>query len=229
MQRDINNLPPPTDDKNWRYVESLYAEPEPCRLARERAVELDTHVVSPATGSALQFLIKLAKAENVVEVGTGTGGAAHWIASALGKSGQITSIDAEGQHYKYAKEILSEFEHSTRVRLINGKPLEVLPRMADAAYDAVVVSEHSNALTQIFEEAIRMVSLGGVIILLNALGDQRVGDLTQRDQKTVSLRLAVQAVFQDNRLECNLLTIGDGILVMRVVGRELIPIENSTI
>lgn len=225
----MTNLPAPTDDKNWRYVESLYEEPESCRLARERALELGTHVVSPATGSTLQFLIKLAKAENIVEVGTGTGGASHWIASALGKTGQITSIDADGQHYKYAKEILAEFEHSTRVRLINGKPLEVLPRMADATYDAVVVSESSDSLMQIFEEAIRMVSIGGIIILLNALGNQRVGDLTQRDQRTVNLRLAVQAVFKDNRLESNLLTIGDGILVIRVIGRELIPIENSTI
>lgn len=225
----MTNLPSPTDEKNWRYVESLYTEPEPCQKARERALELGTHVVSPATGSALQFLIKIAKAKNIVEVGTGTGGAAHWIAGALGKSDQITSIDAEGQHYKYAKEILSEYEHSTRVRLINGKPLEVLPRMADATYDAVVISEATSVLKQIFEEAIRMVSLGGIIVLLNALGNQRVGDLTQRDQTTVDLRLAVQAAFLDNRLECNLLTVGDGILVMRVIGREYIPIENSTI
>jgi predicted O-methyltransferase YrrM len=225
----MTNLPLPTDDKNWRYVESKYVEPEPCRLARERALELQTHVVSPATGATLQFLITLANAQNIVEVGTGTAGAAYWMAGALGKSGQITSIDAEGQHYKYAKEILADFEHSTRVRLINGKPLEVLPRLADETYDAVVISEHSDVLVEIIEEAIRMVSIGGLVILLNALGNQKVGDLTQRDQKTVSLRLAVQDVFKDNRLQCNLLTVGDGILVMRVIGREYIPIESSTI
>ncbi len=225
----MTNLPTPTDEKNWRYVESQYVEPEQCRIARERALELHTHVVSPATGSTLQFLIKVAKAENVVEVGTGTAGAAYWIASALGKSGQITSIDAEGQHYKYAKEMLADFDNTTRVRLINGKPLEVLPRLSDESYDAVVISEHSDVLPQIIEEAIRMVSLNGLVILLNALGDQKVGDLTQRDQKTVNLRLAVQAMFKDNRLECNLLTVGDGILVMRVIGRDYIKPETSTI
>jgi len=225
----MTNLPTPTDEKNWRYVESQYVEPEPCRIARERALELHTHVVSPATGATLQFLIKVAKAENVVEVGTGTAGAAYWIASALGKSGQITSIDAEGQHYKYAKEMLADFDNTTRVRLINGKPLEVLPRLSDESYDAVVISEHSDVLPQIIEEAIRMVSLNGLVILLNALGDQKVGDLTQRDQKTVNLRLAVQAMFKDNRLECNLLTVGDGILVMRVIGRDYIKPETSTI
>lgn len=223
------NLPLPTDEKNWRYVESLYQEPDACRLARERALELQTHIVSPATGAALKFLIELANAQTIVEVGTGTAGAAYWIASALDKSGQITSIDAEGQHYKYAKEILAEFDHSTRVRLINGKPLEVLPRLADESYDAVVISEHSDVLMQIIEEAIRMVSMGGLVILLNALGNQKVGDLTQRDQKTVNLRLAVQDVFRDNRLDCNLLTTGDGILAMRVIGREYIKPESSTI
>ncbi len=225
----MTNLPLPIDDKNWRYVESMYDEPEPCRIARERALELQTHVVSPATGSTLHFLIKLSKASNIVEVGIGTAGAAYWIASSLGKSGQITSIDAEGQHYKYAKEILAEFDHTTRVRLINGKPLEVLPRLADESYDAVVISEQTDYLMQIVEEAIRMVSIGGLVILLNALGNQKVGDLTQRDQKTVNLRLAVQEVFKDNRLECNLLTTGDGILVMRVIGREYVKPETSTI
>jgi predicted O-methyltransferase YrrM len=225
----MSNLPLATDEKNWRYVESLYQEPEPCRLARERALELQTHVVSPATGATLRFLIELANAQNIVEVGTGTAGAAYWIASALGKTGQITSIDAEGQHYKYAKEILAEFDHSTRVRLINGKPLEVLPRLADESYDVVVISEQTDVLMQVVEEAIRMVSLGGLVILLNALGNQKVGDLTQRDQKTVNLRLAVQEVFKDSRLDCNLLTTGDGILVMRVIGREYIKPESSTI
>jgi predicted O-methyltransferase YrrM len=225
----MTNLPNPIDDKNWRYVESQYLEPEPCRLARERAIELQTHVVSPATGAALQFLMKIANAQNIVEVGTGTAGAAYWIASAIGKSGQITSIDAEGQHYKYAKEMLADFDNSTRVRLINGKPLEVLPRLSDQSYDAVVISEHSDVLPQIIEEAIRMVSVGGLVVLLNALGDQKVGDLTQRDQKTVNLRLAVQAVLKDNRLESNLLTVGDGILVMRVIGHEFIKPETSTI
>ena len=225
----MTNLPLPIDDKNWRYVESLYVEPEPCRIARERALELQTHVVSPATGATLQYLIKLAKAQNIVEVGTGTAGAAYWIASALDKSGQFTSVDAEGQHYKYAKEILADFDHTTRVRLINGKPLEVLPRLADESYDAVVISEHTDLLMQIIEEAIRMVNLGGLVILLNALGNQKVGDLTQRDEKSVNLRLAVQEVFKDSRLECNLLTTGDGILVMRVVGREYIKAESSTI
>ncbi|WP_298119074.1 hypothetical protein, partial [uncultured Aurantimicrobium sp.] len=62
-----------------------------------------------------------------------------------------------------------------------------------------------------------------------ALGNQKVGDLTQRDQRTVSLRLAVQDVFKDSRLDCNLLTVGDGILLMRVIGREYIKPETSTI
>ena len=229
MQRDMTNLPLPTDEKSWRYVESIYAEPDPCKLARERAVELHSHVVSPSTGATLQFLLQLSKSENVVEVGTGTGGASYWIASSLGRNAQFTSIDAEGQHYKYAKEMLADFENSTRVRLIHGKPLEVLPRLADETYDAVVISEHSRNLAEIIEEALRMVSLDGLIILLNALGDQKVGDLTQRDEKTVSLRLVVQGLLKDSRLHCNLLTTGDGILVMRVIGREYIKPESSTI
>ncbi len=225
----MTNLPIPIDEKNWRYVESQYPEPEPCRLARERAAELHTHIVSPATGATLQFILNLSNAKNVVEVGTGTAGASYWIASSLDRDGQITSIDAEGQHYKYAKELLAEFDNSTRVRLINGKALEVLPRLADESYDAVVISEPTAQLKQIIEEAIRMVTIGGVVVLLNALGNQKVGDLTQRDEKTVTLRLAVQDAFKDNRLACHLLTIGDGILVMRIVGREFVAQESSTI
>ena len=229
MQQENANIQGPIDDKNWRYVESFSPEPEPCRIARERAIEMKNLLVSPSTGSALQFLISLAKAKKVVEVGTGTAGASYWIASALGRNDQFTTIDGEGEHYKHAKEILADFDQSPRVRAIHGKPLEVLPRLADETYDLVVLADIQEQISEVLEEAIRMVPIGGILILLNALGNLKVGDLTQRDLPTVNRRLAVQAAFKDNRLKCNLLTIGEGLLVMQVVEREHKAIESSTI
>lgn len=219
----------PIDEKNWRYAESFSLEPEPCKIARERAAEMKNLVVSPSTGSALQFLITLAQAKNVVEVGTGTAGASFWIASSLRRNDQFTTIDGEGEHYKHAKEILGDFDQSPRVRAIHGKPLEVLPRLADETYDIVVLADIQEQISEVIEEAIRMVPIGGLVILLNALGNQKVGDLTQRDLPTVDRRLAVQAAFKDNRLKCNLLTVGDGLLVMQVVEREFKALESSTI
>jgi predicted O-methyltransferase YrrM len=229
VQFENANTQPPIDEKNWRFAESFSPEPEPCRVARDRATEMKNLIVSPSTGSALQFLINLAKAKNVVEVGTGTAGASFWIASALNRDDQFTTIDGEGEHYKHAKEILDDFDQSPRVRAIHGKPLEVLPRLADETYDIVVLSDIQEQISEVLEEAIRMVPIGGLLILLNALGNQKVGDLTQRDLPTVNRRLAVQAAFKDNRLKCNLLTIGDGLLVMQVIEREYRAIESSTI
>ena len=229
MHLGNENPQAPIDDKNWRFVESFSPEPEPCRLARERASEMKNLVVSPSTGSTLQFIISLSGARNVVEVGTGTAGASFWIASALKRDDQFTTIDGEGEHYKHAKEILEGFGQSPRVRTIHGKPLEVLPRLADETYDIVVLSDIQDQISEVLEEAIRMVPIGGILILLNALGNLKVGDMTQRDLPTVNRRLAVQAAFKDNRLKCNLLTIGDGLLVMQVVERKHIAIESSTI
>ncbi len=227
MAFDTTQLPGAPDDRAWSFVESYSRESEFARAARERAREVGADVVSPATGSALRMLARIMAAKNIIEIGSGTGGAALWLLEGAGEEGHLTSIDADGEHHRIARDLFTEAGiPAPRSRLITGRPAEVLPRMADAAYDIALINTSTNDLTPLLDQAVRLLRIGGAVILLNAFGGGRVGDPAQRDTATVTRRLLVQRMGNDRRLTASLLPVGDGILVAVVNSHEFEKTED---
>ena len=71
---------------NWSYTEALPFEDEVLLRARERSHELGVHPVSTGVGAALTVLAASAKAQTVVEVGTGAGVSGVCLLRGLGRS-----------------------------------------------------------------------------------------------------------------------------------------------
>lgn len=214
MVFDTTQLPGPPDDRAWSFVESFSRESTVVRSAREKALEIGAAVVSPATGAILKTLARAMSATHIVQIGTSTGGAALWLLEGTGEAGHLTSIDSDGEHHRIAREVFSEADIlPTRSRLITGRPAEVLPRMADGAYDIVVIGTSTNDLNPLLDQAIRLLRIGGCIVLLDAFGGGKVGDPAQRDAATVSRRLLVQRMGNDPRLTASLLPVGDGLVI----------------
>ncbi|MEY2634780.1 MAG: hypothetical protein RIS75_720 [Actinomycetota bacterium] len=222
MPFDTSGLPQPPDARAWSFTEGFSAETSSMIEARRRSAELKAHFVSPATGSALQFLARAIQAQHIVEIGTSTGGATQWLVKALPEDGQITSIDVDGEHHRIAKELFTRADiplHLTR--LITGRPAEVLPRLSDGAYDMVVIASDASDLNPLLDQAVRLLRLGGLVVVLDAFGGGKVGDPAQRDSATVARRLLVQRMGNDPRLTPSLLPVGDGLLAAVVNSYEL--------
>ncbi|MFD6104271.1 O-methyltransferase, partial [Nocardia salmonicida] len=100
----------------------------------------------------------------------------------------------------------------SRTRLINGRALDVLPRLADGSYDLVFIDaapmEHPNYV----EQGVRLLREGGAFILNNALLGGRVPDPDQRDPATQAVRAATRAIAENPELTSVLIPIGDGLL-----------------
>ena len=97
--------------------------------------------------------------------------------------------------------------------MITGRALDVLPRLADGAYDLVLIDARKKEYPQYVEQAIRLVRVGGLIAIDNALWHSRVADPAQRDPDTTAVRTALKAVKENDDLEPVLLGSGDGLLV----------------
>jgi hypothetical protein len=86
------------------------------------------------------------RAKAVVEVGTGVGVSGLRILESMDADGILTTIDAEPNHQIAAKETFVEAGIvGGRARLITGNPAAVLPRLADGAYDLVVINDAGGA------------------------------------------------------------------------------------
>jgi predicted O-methyltransferase YrrM len=128
--------------------------------------------------------------------------------------GVLTSIDVEPEHQRLAKQTFAEAGYPTaRTRLIAGRALEVLPRLADGGYDMVFCDGEKSEYADYLTEALRLLRPGGIVAFDNALARNRVADPGARDPYTSAVRDLGRAVRDHAALVPALLPVGDGLLV----------------
>ena len=193
-------------------VDSYVAEDDVMADARSAANVLGCVPVSPGVGSALRFLASAVVARAVVEIGTGTGLSGLWLLRGMRPDGVLTSIDVDPEHQRIARAAFVSSGHGpSRLRLINGMGLEVLPRLTDGGYDLVLVDTSPADHPRYLDEALRLLRPGGVLALHGVLG-AGVLDPDAADASTLALREVTQMVRDDERLAPTLLPLGEGLL-----------------
>jgi predicted O-methyltransferase YrrM len=193
-------------------VDSYVAEDDVMADARSAANVLGCIPISPGVGSALRFLASAIAARAVVEVGTGTGLSGLWLLRGMRPDGVLTSIDVDPEHQRIARAAFVASGHGpSRLRLINGMGLEVLPRLTDGGYDLVLVDTSPADHPRYLDEALRLLRPGGVLALHGVLG-AGVLDPDAADEATLALREVTRLVREDERLAPTLLPLGEGLL-----------------
>ena len=199
---------------SWEYSEAYVAEDAVLTDARARAEEVGCVPIHPGGGAALRLLAAVLDARHVVEIGTGTGVSGIWLLRGMREDGVLTSVDIEAEHQRQAREAFAaEGISPSRTRLITGRALEVLPRLADASYDLVVADGAKDEYPDYVEQAARLLRPGGALAIDNTLWHDRVADPAQRDPDTIAIRGTVTALLEDERWTSALLPVGDGLLV----------------
>ena len=201
---------------SWAYAEAFVSEDEHLAAARARAKEVGAPPVGSGTGATLAFLAAMVEARAVVEIGTGTGVSGLWLLRGMQPDGVLTSVDTEAEHQRLARETFREAGiASQRYRLISGSALEVLPRLTDGHYDLVFIDADKQEYPDYVTEAKRLLRVGGLVALDNALWHDRVADPSQRDPDTVTIRETGRAMREDPEWRPVLLPVSDGLLVAK--------------
>lgn len=164
--------------------------------------------VSPVTGGTLRFIAAATGARSVVEIGTGCGTSGIWLLRGMRPGAVLTSVDVEPENQRLARAaFLAAGFPSSRYRLIGGLALEVLPRLADGAYDMVFCDADPQEDSEYLTAALRLLRPGGIVAVDDALGSEHGPD---DSDATRELREQVRT---DERLVPLLLPIGHGLLV----------------
>jgi len=202
------------ESASWAYTEQFVAEDEVLQRARARAADLGVEPVSTGVAATLTVLAAATHARTVVEVGTGTGVATLSLLRGMADDGVVTTIDPDGEAQRAAREAVADDGiRSNRARFINGRALEVLPRLTDGAYDLVVLDGDEREYSAYLEQALRLLRAGGTLVVDDALWKGKVADPAARDASTVALREITRAVLEDGHWYPTLLPTGDGLLV----------------
>ena len=195
------------------FAESFAHEDYFMQQARRNGQEISASDPTPAVGKFLKFSVHLLKAKSVVEIGTGSGVGGLWLLSGMPSDAVLTTIDSEREHSKIAKTIFDEADIApTRYRIITGKLIEVIGKLADNSYDLIVIRPALD-LFDMVQESYRLLKPGGLLVIDQAMSGGKVADPTQRDPESIARRDAIKVVKEDERWAASLIPIGAGVLV----------------
>ena len=208
----MNSQTPARGDMNI-FAESFAVEDYFMQQARLNGQEVGAVDSTVAVGNFLKFIAQFSNAKSVVEIGTGSGVGALWLLQGMPADGVLTTIDSEREHSKITRNIFEEADIAvTKYRVITGKLIEVVGKLADNAYELVVIRPALD-LFDMVAESYRLLKPNGLLIIDQVLSGGKVADSTQRDPESISRRDVIKVIKEDERWLATVIPIGAGLLV----------------
>ncbi len=197
-------------DRNWKFVDERAAESAAAISARSSAAELGIEAVSPAVAAELSVLVAASRAKALIEIGTGTGVSGLALLAAQPES-HLTTIDIEPEHQAAARNAFAEAGiAATRVRFINGRAADVLPRMNEGAYDLVFIDADPESALEYVEHGLRLAAPGGLVLVGRAL--QGAANPADRSEAASAMRALIAETAESTAVVSAVSPAGSGLL-----------------
>jgi caffeoyl-CoA O-methyltransferase len=172
--------------------------------------------ISPEQGAFMTLLVRALGVRNAVEVGTFTGYSAIAIARGLPDDGHLLCCDVSEEWTTIARRAWEAAGVADKIDLELAPALDTLRALpAEEHLDLAFVDADKPAYAAYYEELLPRLKPNGVILVDNTLWSGAVVDDTADDENTVALRAFNAMVAADDRVEVALLTLGDGLTLIR--------------
>jgi caffeoyl-CoA O-methyltransferase len=214
-------MPGIVPDDIERYVrDHTTAEPEHLTaLAAETREQLSSPQMMSGhvEGRLLQTLVFVSGARRVLEFGTFSGYSALSMAAALPDDGKVVTLEVSPEHAEFARRHFAESPYGERIELRLGPALESVEELGDERFDLVFIDADKPGYIDYYEAALERLTERGLIVVDNTLWSGAV--LPARDpdpsESTLALRRFNDHVAQDERVVCVMLTVRDGVTLIR--------------
>lgn len=196
------------------------AESAICRALREetyRRMEFPQMLVGPLEGAFLKMMAQVVGARRVLEIGMFTGYSALCFAEAVPEDGTIITCEVDEESATLAREYFARSPVGKKVEVRMGPALETMQNL-DGPFDLIFIDADKQNYLNYFRRALELLALNGVILIDNVLWDGEVLKHPPPDQRTAAIQELNKAVSSDGRVSAVLVTIRDGILVVRKKG-----------
>ena len=168
--------------------------------------------VGPVEGRFLKMLVLMTAARTVLEIGTFTGYSALMMASALPEVGVLYTLDRNETTNRIAQKYFDKAPFGAKIRPILGNAMETIMTVP-GPIDLAFIDADKTAYDFYYEEVLKRLRSGGIIALDNMLWSGEVLDPEDDDGKAIDI--LNQKIARDPRVECVLLTVRDGIMLVR--------------
>jgi predicted O-methyltransferase YrrM len=150
-------------------------------------------------GQFLSMLAKIARAANLLEVGTQDGYTTLWLTDAVAATGgRVTTVERDVWQLANAKKLFARSPHGERIQLVQGAPEELLP-VLEGPFDFILLDAEPEEALHYFHILIEKIPGGALICCAKAIS------------KAGILAPYLAYVHERSGLESMLAPIGEGI------------------
>lgn len=172
--------------------------------------------VDHSQAQLMTFLARSIGARDALEIGTFTGYSALAIARGLREGGTLVACDVSEKWTAVAREAWAEAGVADRIDLRIGPALATVGSLPpDRRFDLIFIDADKESLIQYYEATLPHLSRDGLMLVDNTLWEGKVIDGRVEDAPTAAVRAFNDHVAADPRTEQVLLTLADGITVIR--------------
>jgi caffeoyl-CoA O-methyltransferase len=200
------------------YAEAHTTPPPPhlVALAAETTEKLDfpQMMVGPLEGRFLEMLVFALKPQRVLEIGTFSGYSSLSMAAALPPGGHITSLDISERHAEVARRHIAASSHSSAITVVVGPALDSLAELP-GPWDLVFIDADKANYANYYDAVLPALAPGGLIAVDNVLWSGRVIDHPDEGGDTAAIRSFNDKVRADSQVVCTLVTVRDGVMLIR--------------
>ena len=197
-----------------------HIDAEPEHLYR---LERDTHLrllysrmcSGHLQGRLLKMLVRMAKPERILELGTFSGYSAQCLAEGLlSDDAQVHTIEIEDELEDFLRQHFADSPVGHRIHLHIGDARQILPQL-NLMFDLVFIDANKRHYPQYYELVLPWLTPGGFIIADNTLWDGKVTDPHAKiDPQTEGILSFNQMVAADPRVEKVIIPVRDGLTII---------------
>jgi len=208
------------DDRLEAYVLAHAREGAVAARLREETAKLPNAGMQIGAYQAafMALLVHAIGAKRCIEIGTYTGYSALAVACALPDDGKLVCCDISAEWTAIARRYWLEAGIADRIDLRLAPALDTLRELARdgrGSYDFAFIDADKSNYGGYYEACLDLLRPGGLIVLDNMLWSGRVADPTHHDADTDAIRALNAKIDIDGRVDASLLTVGDGVMLVR--------------
>jgi len=166
-------------------------------------------------GEFLKMFSGLVKPRRILEVGTYTGYSTICLAEGLQEGGKLITLEKNVELIDFAQEYFKKSGYDNNIELVVGDALDTLHEV-EGGFDLVFIDANKKDYSKYYDIIIEKVNKGGYILADNVLWSGKVVDEgADKDADTIAIKAFNKKVHDDPRTENMLLTLRDGILIIK--------------
>ena len=184
---------------------------------REETAELPLGLmqISQEQGAFMANLVRMIGARKTIEVGTFTGYSALVVAMALPEDGKVIACDVSEEWTSVGRKYWQQAGVAGKIDLKLQAATETLDQLIaegqSGTFDFAFIDADKSNYDAYYERCLILLRKNGVIAVDNVLWGGAVVDDARQDDDTKAIRALNQMIHDDDRVDVNMLPLGDGL------------------